>query len=235
MCVLQTRWKHFLGDLLADTPWQDCAHQHSMSLLQGSNESSDDEERQSPYSDGDTDPGITDPGVTEPGLPNVIYVDEDSAHDHSNDPMMSMGSTAFWDPPDLQHPANSSRLLDTAASDVGTGSSTEPSQGGSSASATTVTARPSPVTKRVARVRKRHLGMLQTMLEASRRAAEFVTSVRYHLASLCHTAVSSSSSSSDSTHRSTSSTPCMLLPCSATACMAACMHSCVHSIVKLAL
>ena len=154
--------------------------------VQGSNESSDDE-HQSPYSDGDTDPGITDPGVTEPGLPSVIYVDEDSAHDHSNDPMMSMGSTAFWDPPDLQHPANSSRLLDTSTSDVGTGSSTEPSQGASSASANTVTARPSPVTKRVARVRKRHLGMLQTMLEASRRAAEFVTSVRYHLASLCHT------------------------------------------------
>lgn len=187
--MLEILWKHHLGDSLANAYWQDHAHQHSMSVVQGSNESSDDES-QSPYSDGDTDPGITDPGVTEPGLPNVIYVDEDSAHEHSNDPMTSMGSTAFWDPPDLQHPANSSRLLDTAASDVGTGSSTEPSQGGSSASATTVTARPSPVTKRVARVRKRHLGMLQTMLEASRRAAEFVTSVRYHLASLCHTAVS---------------------------------------------
>ena len=71
-------------------------------------------------------------------------------------------------------------------SDVGTGSSTEPSQGGSSASANTVYAKASPGTKRIARVRKRHLGMLQTMLEASRRAAEFVTSVRYSFCSVQH-------------------------------------------------
>ncbi|DBA93024.1 TPA: hypothetical protein ACH3X2_003363 [Trebouxia sp. C0005] len=146
----------------------------------GSNESSDDEDgpsHQSPYSDGDTDPGITDPGVTEAGMSDIVYPDEDSAHQHANDPMGSMGSTAFWDPPDLQHPANSNKVLDTCMSDVGTGSSTDPSQGGSSASANTVFAKASPGTKRIARVRKRHLGMLQTMLEASRRAAEFVTSV----------------------------------------------------------
>ena len=71
-------------------------------------------------------------------------------------------------------------------SDVGTGSSTEPSQGGSSASANTVYAKALPGTKRIARVRKRHLGMLQTMLEASRRAAEFVTSVRYSFCSIQH-------------------------------------------------
>ena len=95
--------------------------------------------------------------------------------------MTSMGSTAFWDPPDLQLPAN--KVLDTSTSDSGngsrSGSTTDPSQGSSSASAHTVTAKMLPGTKRIARVRKRHLGMLQTMLEASRRAAEFVTSVRY--------------------------------------------------------
>ena len=79
------------------------------------------------------------------------------------------------------------QVLDTCMSDVGTGSSTDPSQGGSSASANTVYAKASPGTKRIARVRKRHLGMLQTMLEASRRAAEFVTSVRYSFRSVVHT------------------------------------------------
>ena len=85
----------------------------SFSLLQGSNESSDDEDgpsHQSPYSDGDTDPGITDPGVTEAGMSDITYPDEHPAHCHANDPMGSMGSTAFWDPPDLQHPANSSKV-----------------------------------------------------------------------------------------------------------------------------
>lgn len=151
-------------------------------MWQGSNESSDDEEgpsRQSPYSDADTEPGITDPGVTEGGTTDFAYPDDDSPRRSPNDPMMSMGSTAFWDPPELQYPANSNKVLDTQMSDAGTGNSTDPSQGGSSASANTVYAKPSPGMKRIARVRKRHLGMLQTMLEASRRAAEFVTSVRY--------------------------------------------------------
>ena len=93
-----------------------------------------------------------------------------------------MGSTAFWDPPDLQHPANSNKVLDTSTSDMGNGSGSgseaDPLQGSSSASAQTVIAKVSPGTRRTARVLKRHLGMLQTMLEASRRAAEFVTSVR---------------------------------------------------------
>lgn len=151
--------------------------------MQGSNESSDDEgaPRQSQiYSDGETDAGITDPGITEAGLSEVAYPDGDLAQHQSNDPMTSMGSTAFWDPPDLQHPANSNKVLDTSMSDMGngSGSGTDPSQGSSSASAQTVIAKVSPGTRRIARVRKRHLGMLQTMLEASRRAAEFVTSVR---------------------------------------------------------
>ena len=152
---------------------------------QGSNESSDDESapRQSQiYSDGETDPGITDPGITEAGLSEVAYPAEEPAHQQGSDHMMSMGSTAFWDPPDLQHPANSSKVLDTVQSDMGTangsGSGSDPLQGGSSGSAQTVVAKMSPGSRRVARVRKRHLGMLQTMLEASRRAAEFVTSVR---------------------------------------------------------
>ena len=118
-------------------------------------------------------------------MTHARYPDGDPHH-HSNDPMMSMGSTAFWDPPDLQHPANSNaKVLDTQSSDVHTGSgsgsnSTDPSQGGSSSTANTVYPRSSssPNAKRIARVRKRHLGMLQTMLEASRRAAEFVTSIR---------------------------------------------------------
>ena len=91
------------------------------------------------------------------------------------------------------------QVLDTCMSDVGTGSSTEASQGEPSASANTVFAKASPGTKRIARVRKRHLGMLQTMLEASRRAAEFVTSVRYSCsvryesaALLCLTSISCS-------------------------------------------
>lgn len=156
-------------------------------MTQGSNESSDDDNapRQTQiYSDGDTDPGITDPGITEAGLSEVAYPDEHSAHHQSNDPMTSMGSTAFWEPPDLQHPANSNKMLDTVQSDIvtasgtGSGSGSDPSQGGSSGIAQTVIAKLSPGSKRIARVRKRHLGMLQTMLEASRRAAEFVTSVR---------------------------------------------------------
>ena len=154
--------------------------------MQGSNESSDDEgaPRQSQiYSDGETDAGITDPGITEAGLSDVVYPDNSPAHQQPNDPMTSMGSTAFWDPPDLQHPANSNQVLDTSTSEMGnasgSGSGADPSQGSSSASALTVIAKVSPGTKRIARVRRRHLGMLQTMLEASRRAAEFVTSVRY--------------------------------------------------------
>ena len=154
--------------------------------VQGSNESSDDEgaPRQSQiYSDGETDAGVTDPGITEAGLSEVAYPDTDAAHHRSNDPMTSMGSTAFWDPPDLQHPANSNQVLDTSTSDVGTGSGSasgaDPLQGSSSAGAQTVIAKVSPGTRRIARVRRRHLGMLQTMLEASRRASEFVTSVRY--------------------------------------------------------
>ena len=152
-----------------------------MFAAQGSNESSDDEDgpRQSQiYSDIDTDPGITDPGTTGAGLSEGALLDSDPAQ-QSNDPMTSMGSTAFWDPPDLHHPANPSN---TSTSDLGnvSGSSSgaDASHGSSSAGAQTVAPKLSLNTKRIARVRKRHLGMLQTMLEASRRAAEFVTSVR---------------------------------------------------------
>lgn len=148
---------------------------------QGSNESSDDEggPRQSQiYSDIDTDAGITDPGITEAGLSEAAFSDGDPAHHRSNDPMTSMGSTAFWDPPDLQHPANSNNASTSDLGNVsGSSSGADPSQGSSSAGAQTVVPKLSLV-KRIARVRKRHLGMLQTMLEASRRAAEFVTSVR---------------------------------------------------------
>ena len=160
--------------------------ERSVMVMQGSNESSDDEgPSHHNYDDDDeTDPGITDPGITEAGMTHARHPDD--PHHQSNDPMMSMGSTAFWDPPDLQHPANSNKVLDTQSSDVHTGS-TDPSQGGSgsgsgsgsSNSANTILPRTSsPGAKRIARVRKRHLGMLQTMLEASQRAAEFVTSVR---------------------------------------------------------
>lgn len=151
-------------------------------LLQGSNESSDDENapRQSQiYSDGETDPGITDPGITDPGITlSGLSEHADGGHSrrHSIDPMTSMGSTAFWDPPDLQHPANTNKAIDSAT--VSDSSGADPSHGGSTASAQSVAVKVSSGSKRIARVRKRHLGMLQTMLEASRRAAEFVTSVR---------------------------------------------------------
>ena len=155
-----------------------------LTLLQGSNESSDDEgaPRQSQiYSDGETDPGITDPGITMTGLSEFAYGDAAPSRRHSIDPMTSMGSTAFWDPPDLQHPANTNKAMDSSSSESGTvsgSSGADPSQGGSSSGAQSVAVKVSPASKRIARVRKRHLGMLQTMLEASRRAAEFVTSVR---------------------------------------------------------
>ncbi|KAL3150518.1 hypothetical protein ABBQ32_000336 [Trebouxia sp. C0010 RCD-2024] len=147
----------------------------------GSNESSDDENapRQSQiYSDGETDPGITDPGITDPGITlSGLSEHADGGHSrrHSIDPMTSMGSTAFWDPPDLQHPANTNKAIDSAT--VSDSSGADPSHGGSTASAQSVAVKVSSGSKRIARVRKRHLGMLQTMLEASRRAAEFVTSV----------------------------------------------------------
>ena len=159
-----------------------CRYNLDLTLLQGSNESSDDEgaPRQSQiYSDGDTDPGITDPGITMTGLSEYAYGDAAPSRRHSIDPMTSMGSTAFWDPPDLQHPANT---MDSSNSESGTvtgSSGADPSQGGSSSGAQSVAVKVSPASKRIARVRKRHLGMLQTMLEASRRAAEFVTSVRW--------------------------------------------------------
>ena len=83
--------------------------------LQGSNESSDDEgprQCQSPSSFGDTeDAGITDPGITEayrtefsnnsdePASRRPLNLEEGDAMISRK---MSMGSTAFWDPPDLQ-------------------------------------------------------------------------------------------------------------------------------------
>lgn len=161
-----------------------CSDLDVLFVAQGSNESSDDEgaPRQSQiYSDGETDPGITDPGITVTGPSEFAYVEGGASRRHSIDPMTSMGSTAFWDPPDLQHPANSNKAMDTSTTEGGTvsgSSGADPSQGSSSASAQSGAVKVSPGTKRIARVRKRHLGMLQTMLEASRRAAEFVTSVR---------------------------------------------------------
>lgn len=101
---------------------------------------------------------------------------------------MSMGSTAFWDAPDLQHPANSAKHLETVdsnAEEALPSSSSNPQLSNSneqslshSASGSGSNGHMSPGTRRTAKVRKRHLGMLQTMLEASRRAAEFVTSFR---------------------------------------------------------
>ena len=168
-------------------------------LLQGSNDSSDDEgprQCQSPSSFGDTDAGITDPGITEAYRTEFSNYSDELVSRKSlreeGDAMisrrMSMGSTAFWDPPDLQHPANSAKHLETVDSNaeeaLPSDSSTQQQSSSSerslshNASGSSSNGHLTPRARKTAKVRKRHLGMLQTMLEASRRAAEFVTSFR---------------------------------------------------------
>lgn len=145
-----------------------------------------------PSSFGDTD--ISDPGITAFRTEFSNFTDEPNSRkslqegDAMTSRRMSMGSTAFWDPPDLQHPANSQRHLETVDSNadetVPSASSTQQQSSSNDQSRSYSThgsgsnGHMSLGAKRSAKVRKRHLGMLQTMLEASRRAAEFVTSFR---------------------------------------------------------
>ena len=103
----------------------------------------------------------------------------------------------------VQHPDNSTKHLDTVdsnASDalptVTTDSSTstsnlgkQQSQGESqtdTGSGSGTRHKGKTLVTRHVKARRRHLGMLQTMLEASRRAAEFVTSFRSALRSVTH-------------------------------------------------